>query len=50
MLLAAREVLGHRRCAGWLGGDGGCGSSVGEGTVRGGRLLVVTLAEPPSAR
>lgn len=48
--MAAREVLGHRRCAGWLGGDGGCGSSVGEGTVRGGRLLVVTLAEPPSAR
>mgnify|MGYP004592979097 CR=1 FL=1 len=22
-LVAAREVLGHRRCAGWLGGDGG---------------------------
>lgn len=49
MLLAAREVLGHRRCAGWLGGDGGCGSSVGEGTVRGGRLLVVTRCAPCSA-
>lgn len=29
-----REVLGHRRCAGWLGGSGGCGTSVGEGTAR----------------
>ena len=36
--VATREVLGHRRCAGWLGGSGGCGTSVGEGTARGGRL------------
>ena len=47
--VAAREVLGHRRCAGWLGGDGGCGTSVGEGTARGGRLLVVTRCAPCSA-
>ena len=46
--VAAREVLGHRRCAGWLGGDGGCGTSVGEGTARGGRLLVVTRCAPYS--
>ena len=46
--MAAREVLGHRRCAGWLGGDGGCGTSVGEGTARGGRLLVVTRCAPYS--
>ena len=31
------RFLGHRRCAGWLGGSGGCGTSVGEGTARGGR-------------
>ena len=47
--VAAREVLGHRRCAGWLGGSGGCGTSVGEGTARGGRLLVVTRYAPCSA-
>ena len=47
--VAAREVLGHRRCVGWLGGDGGCGTSVGEGTARGGRLLVVTRCAPCSA-
>ena len=41
--------MSHQRCAGWLGGDGGCGSSVGEGTVRGGRQLVVTRCAPCSA-
>ena len=44
--MAAREVLGHRRCAGWLGGDGGCGTSVGEGTARGGKEKVVKHKTP----
>ena len=46
--ISKRSVLSHQRCAGWLGGNGGCVTSVGEGTARGGRLLVVTRCAPYS--